>query len=533
MFLESEGFHRPAGERRENTAEIEPSTPEAIEGIRTAAEDLYLDEMSQIAIDAQLDFQEGISYFPAEYFNKNTGVADRVAQFAAKFYKIEELLVEAEFKVRDMEEVLTDADVAEIQAAYDDLSRARDDLRVEFVTGMDPEADMAMGESKVPTLEEREATRAQETFESEKARVTKIEGLAVDVVDGFMNLHHDAANQPEEVRIYLERGRELWSQVAKLQHELAQDGSENMFLLSDLTAFTDKAEQQLHDLRLALQLQQENKENGLFTEQPDPDQRWESELGITLNPSDVVEEKSSEPEIVVPPEENSREKANSDMRARVFLEIDQVKHRTRAERETAHDLLRQYQNAFDKTNRAEIADKITGFLDTIDQSMPVEQVKEADINPTEQTETSVVTNEQRRIRAAFEAAAPVDNESTSDDSEIVLDESMVTPEKLIAETVAHIEDRRENTGWFGSLLGEDEWGSPYEVLGSAKFSEVLSLAELSHAERELELDKLKIKYATFSSWIDRFAEMKQVVPQADKMRFGEVVDQYILTLDEE
>jgi len=283
-----------------DTVEVAPDTKEGIAEIGDSAEDLYTNEIAQIVEQAERDFSAGISYFPPEYFDGNNGeVHAAVTDFSNKFETVNAVLAEIEAKIEQGEAPVTEDDVDKIEQAYVALQQARDQVREQFSVNsesveevtdsgadvwddvrneldqvrtevaaesdsqttegkselLDVEADMALNESKVPTIFEREFTK-----------VSTIESDADALTERLLSLHIDGSSQPAEVAIYINRLHEISTYASELaiQHSGFNDEVSDADKRSVAT-FVGKAQSQLIDIEAACQLL-ENSTGPLFSE---------------------------------------------------------------------------------------------------------------------------------------------------------------------------------------------------------------------------------------------------------------------------
>lgn len=284
------------------------------------------------------------------------------------------------------------------------------------------------------------------------------------------------------------------------------------------------------------------------------------------------------------------------LQARVFEEIDKVPYRTRDERHIAHELLRRYDGAEDVKGAEELSKKLTNFLNTIDKaSLETEVVKISDEAQSilSDIETNQVGNEDLIMTARtiyekvlslvnkdFSALDAVDQSVEKQATNVRLKQAIenlrrlktdhqnniprnFSPADSLVETVnappievelreefeedsepedslmlseaeikAAVEKIEKDSSVFGPIDQAFGWSSPYEKLGSASFGEILDLASLPPLDRRKELEKMNLKYEMFSQWSQKFDEMKKVVPDAESLRFDEVVEAYLMLIDQ-
>jgi len=271
-----------------NTIEVSPDTVEGLAEINISAEDLYTNEIAPIVEQAERDYEAGISYFPAGYFDASNGVHEAVKEFNKKYEAVNDVLSEIKVKIEEGKTPVTEDDVDKIEQVYGALQQARDEVREQFASGnttveaaskasediwgdvrdeldqastevaaelanqtseegpmsLDVEADMALNESLVPTA-----------FEREFAKVSVIENTADALTERLLSLHIDGSSQPDEVVIYINELHEISTYASKLA--LKHSGFTDTVSEADKRAvetFVGKAQSQLVDLESACQL---------------------------------------------------------------------------------------------------------------------------------------------------------------------------------------------------------------------------------------------------------------------------------------
>lgn len=98
-------------------------------------------------------------------------------------------------------------------------------------------------------------------------------------------------------------------------------------------------------------------------------------------------------------------------------------------------------------------------------------------------------------------------------------------QKLIQMEVSNIEQK--TVSWLDTF---DSYKSPYEALAQIPFKQLQAWKKEDYDSRKARLEAEDVKFETMNAWFTRFAEMQELVPEAESMTFKEVVDAYVLAL---